>query len=75
MLKKKYPEIKPEFIKDEAGKTVGVCLPYAVYESILEEITELQKTLKRMRSNTKRAKKPKSKALKNQNRVAATKAK
>lgn len=43
--KKKYPEIKPQYIIDASGKTVGVCLPYKVYESILEEIAELKAEL------------------------------
>lgn len=42
MKKKKYPEIKPQFLKNKQGKITDVYLPYAVYESIFQEIEELQ---------------------------------
>jgi hypothetical protein len=42
MKKKKYPEIKPQFLKNKDGKITEVYLPYDVYESIFQEIKELR---------------------------------
>lgn len=44
--KKKYPTIKPKFLKDKAGKIVEVYLDYNVYESIFDEIESLKNKTK-----------------------------
>lgn len=44
--KRKYPEIEPQFYKNDKGKIVEVYLPYNVYESIFEEIEDLKKQFK-----------------------------
>ncbi len=41
--KKKYPEIKPQFLKNKMGKVVSVYLDYDVYTSIFEEIKDIKK--------------------------------
>jgi hypothetical protein len=45
LKKKKYPKIEPKFLKDKHGNRVAVCLNIDVYESIFEEIEDLQKRL------------------------------
>ena len=40
---KKYPEIKPLFVKDSKGKKISVYLKIDVYESIFEELKEFEK--------------------------------
>lgn len=45
MNKKKYPPIRPQFLKDATGKTKAVYLDYSTYESIFEEIKELKKNI------------------------------
>jgi len=41
--KKKYPEIKPLFVKNDKGKTTHVYLDIKVYNSIFEELKEFEK--------------------------------
>ena len=73
MAKKKYPEIKPQYIKDINGKVIAVGLPYVVYLSILEEIADLTAQnkindkalyLKRKREEKEKATKEKAKIQK-----------
>jgi hypothetical protein len=49
--KKKYPIIKPKYIKDSKGKVLGVYLDYDVYESIFEEIAELRSIINKTKNN------------------------
>jgi hypothetical protein len=44
---KKYPEIKPQYLKDEKNKVIGVYLDMNAFKSILEEISELSNTIKK----------------------------
>ncbi|MEX0849126.1 MAG: hypothetical protein WD055_02760 [Candidatus Dependentiae bacterium] len=43
--KKKYPEIKPQFLKNAQGKTESVYLDLETYESIFDEIEDLKKKI------------------------------
>ena len=47
--KRKYPEIKPLFIKNEDGKTTSVFLEKKVFKSILEELKEFEKIKKKIK--------------------------
>lgn len=50
MLKnKKYPKIEPKFLKDKHGNRVKVCLSIDVYESIFEEIEDLQQRVNQLK--------------------------
>lgn len=59
MKKKKYPKIVPQYLANKAGKPTAVYLPYDVYESIFEEIEDLNKeiALLKKKQPKKRAKK------------------
>ena len=45
--KKKQPEIKPLYVKNDKGKKTAVYLDYHVYVSILDEIKEFEKIKKK----------------------------
>lgn len=59
--RKKYPAIKPLFVKDQAGKVVEVILKLDVYESIINEMTDLETKI----SFFKKRKKEMDKKLRN----------
>lgn len=40
--RKKFPRIKPNYIKDEKGKTIQVFLDMKSYESMMDRIKELE---------------------------------
>lgn len=44
---KKYPEIKPQYLKDQKNKILGVYLDMNTFKSILEEIDELSTEMKK----------------------------
>ncbi len=52
--KKKYPEIKPQFLKDKKGKIVSVYLDYDVYTSIFEEIKGIKKKIAALKAKRKK---------------------
>jgi hypothetical protein len=43
--RKKITKISPQFIKDKNGKATSVLLKYSTYESIINEMTDLKKSL------------------------------
>lgn len=59
MAKKTYPTIEPMFLKNEKGKLTSVFLPYDVYESIFEEIKDLEQKIKQFDIQEKKKTSPK----------------
>ena len=59
--KKKYPKIEPQFLKNERGVTKAVYLDYVVFDSILEEMKQLEHQIKLLhkKSQSGRARKAK----------------
>lgn len=51
--KKKYPEIKPKYLKDK-NKVIGVYLDMDIYESIFEEMKDLKKEIAILRTKSKK---------------------
>ena len=56
MKKQKYPKIEPQFLKNKNGNPVKVLLPYDVYESIFDEIADLEKSIKLLQKKVKKQK-------------------
>jgi len=50
---KKFPRIKPNYIKDEKGKVVQIFLDMKSYESMLGRIQEYEKIIKADKSKKK----------------------
>lgn len=53
--KKKYPPIEPQYLKNKQGKTVAVYLDYDVYNSIFDEINELEKKIHKIEVGIKKS--------------------
>jgi hypothetical protein len=50
--KKKYPPIRPQFLKDAKGKVKQVYVEYHIYRSIIDEMTDLGKKIEELKKKT-----------------------
>lgn len=57
--KKKYPSIEPKYLNNKQGKPVVVYLDYGVYNSIFDEINELEKKIHKIESVLKKSRQKK----------------
>jgi hypothetical protein len=58
-MAKKYPTIKPKFVTDKQGKPVSVYLDLEVFESIFQEIEDLERKIEQTKHKEKTSNKRK----------------
>lgn len=52
-MAKKYPTIKPKFVTDKQGKPVSVYLDLEVFQSIFQEMEDLEKKIEQTKHKEK----------------------